>query len=75
MERIVYEKNFLKNVIFRVDFLLDEKEFDNLMNKATLDEIKRRFEILEPLQTIKNTNFIKMKVKNIFLEKNKGTRH
>ncbi len=58
MERIVYEKNFLKNVIFRVDFLLDEKEFDNLMNKATLDEIKRRFEILEPLQTIKNTNFM-----------------
>ena len=56
MERIVYEKNFLKNVIFRVDFLLDEKEFDNLMNKATLDEIKRRFEILEPLQT--NTNFM-----------------
>ena len=58
MERIVYEKNFLKNVIFRVDFLLDEKEFDNLMNKATLDEIKRGFEILEPLQTIKNTNFM-----------------
>lgn len=58
MERIVYEKNFLKNVIFRVDFLLDEKEFDNLMNKETLDEIKRRFEILEPLQTIKNTNFM-----------------
>ena len=58
MERIVYEKNFLKNVIFRVDFLLDEKEFENLMNKATLDEIKRRFEILEPLQTIKNTNFM-----------------
>ena len=58
MERIVYEKNFMKNVILRVHFLLDEKEFDNLMNKATLDEIKRRFEILEPLQTIKNTNFM-----------------
>lgn len=58
MERIVYEKNFLKNVIFRVDFLLDEKEFENLMNKATLDAIKRRFEILEPLQTIQNTNFM-----------------
>lgn len=58
MERIVYKKNFLKNVIFRVDFLLDGKEFENLMNKATLDEIKRRFEILEPLQTIKNTNFM-----------------
>ena len=58
MERKVYNRNFLKNVIFRVDFLLDEREFENLMNKTTLDTIKNRFEILEPLQTIKNTNFM-----------------
>ncbi|MBR5227950.1 MAG: TIGR04255 family protein [Clostridia bacterium] len=58
MEKVIYKRNFLKNVIFRVDFLLDEREFENLMSKTTLDEIKRRFEILEPLQTIQNTNFM-----------------
>ena len=56
MENIEYKRNYLQNVIFRVDFVLDNQEFENMMNKTTLDEIKKRFEILEPLQTIKNTN-------------------
>lgn len=57
MERILYKRNFLKNVIFRIDFLSDQKMFEQMTQKSNIDELKTRFEILEPLQTIKNTDF------------------
>ncbi len=52
-----YKRNFLKNVIFRIDFFSDEKVFEQIMSKKNIDELKTKFEILEPLQTIKNTDF------------------
>lgn len=58
MDKILYKRNFLKNVIFRLDFIVDEKIFEQMMQKRNIDLLKTRFEILEPLQTVKNTNFM-----------------
>ncbi len=76
MSKEIYKKNYLKNVIFRVDFLLEEREFEALMNKTTLDQIKTRFQILEPPQTIKNTNFtVDVEAKTINAKENESKKY
>lgn len=74
MERILYKRNFLRNVIFRIDFLSDEKSFEQMTQKSNLDELKTRFEILEPLQTIKNTDFTINVNENTLEQKHKETK-
>ena len=51
-----YVKNYLKSVIFRMDFLTSEKDIYEIMKKEIIDKIQERFKYLEPIQTINNTN-------------------
>lgn len=73
MNRVLYNRNFLKNVIFRIDFMSDEKLYEQMIQKNNIDELRKRFEILEPFQTIKNTDFMIDVDKNTLEQRNKET--
>lgn len=73
MSKILYNRNFLKNVIFRIDFMSDEKLYEQMIQKNNIDELKRRFEILEPFQTITNTDLMINVDTNTLNQRNKET--
>ena len=56
MSTNLYKKNYLKNVIFRLDFVITGKNLDNIMDKSTIDIIKNNFKHFEPVKPVKNTN-------------------
>lgn len=73
MSRVIYNRNFLKNVIFRIDYMSDEKLYEQMIQKGNIDELRKRFEILEPLQKVKNTDFMINVDENKLEQHNKET--
>lgn len=73
MSNIIYSRNYLNNVIFRIDFMSDEKLYEQMIQKNNIDELRKRFEILEPLQKIKNTDFMINVDENTLEQHNKET--